>query len=98
MKTCSLAVALLAAASLAVPAVAQTPCGPRADIIKMLSDKYRERPRAIAIANQTSLIEVFTSEAGTWTILVTRPKGATCIIGAGQSWEDIPLGKNLTSL
>ena len=52
----------------------------------------------MAIAGQTSLVEVFTSKAGSWTILVTQPKGATCIIGAGQSWEDIPEEKKLTGL
>ena len=77
---------------------AGVPCGPRADIIKMLSDKYREAPRAMAIAGQTSLVEVFTSKAGSWTILVTQPRGASCIIGAGQSWEDIPEEKKLTGL
>jgi hypothetical protein len=98
MKTFAFLFSVSAILAVAVPADAAAPCGARADIIKMLSDKYSERPRAMAIAGQTNLIEIFTSKAGSWTMLVTQPKGATCIIGAGQSWEDIPEEKKLTGL
>ena len=73
-------------------------CGKRADFIKALNDKYQESGKALAIAGQVNLVEVFASKAGTWTILVTTPEGKTCIIAAGNSWEDLPPSKNLTSL
>ncbi len=98
MKVFPILFSLSTVVALSATADAGVPCGPRTDIIKMLTDKYSEQPRAMAIAGQTSLIEVFTSKAGSWTILVTQPKGATCIIGAGQSWEDIPEEKKLTGL
>ncbi len=91
----SLTVLVLATAS---PAEAQFPCGKRADFIKTLADKYNETTKALGIANQTNLVEVFTSPKGTWTIMVTQPKGQTCIIAAGSSWEDLPPNKNLTAL
>jgi len=72
------------------PAHAMGMCGKRADFIKALNDKYQETGKALAIAGQVNLVEVFASKAGTWTILVTTPEGKTCIIAAGNSWEDLP--------
>lgn len=89
---------LAAACLITSQASAQVPCGDRGEIVKMLAEKYRERPRAMAIASQTSLLEVYSSKAGSWTILITRPRGPSCIIAAGQSWEDIPETKELTGL
>lgn len=66
-------------------------CGPRADFIKALADKYQESGKAIGIAGQVNLVELFASTAGTWTIIVTSPEGRTCIIAAGTSWEDLPI-------
>lgn len=65
-------------------------CGKRADFLAALKGKYNETGRAIAIAGEVNLVEVFASKAGTWTILITTPEGKTCIIAAGNSWEDLP--------
>jgi hypothetical protein len=73
-------------------------CGKRVDFVRALNDKYQESGKALAIAGQVNLVEVFTSKAGTWTILVTTPEGKTCIMAAGNSWEDMPpeiLGEGL---
>ena len=98
MKLFPILFSLTTVVALSATADAGVPCGVRADIIKMLSDKYSEKPRAMAIAGQTNLVEIFTSKAGSWTMLVTQPKGTSCIVGAGQSWEDIPEEKKLTGL
>lgn len=90
-------VALIVLAS-AGPAQSAGMCGKRVDFIKALNDKYQESGKALGIAGQVNLVEVFASKAGTWTILVTTPEGKTCIIAAGNSWEDLPPSKNLTSL
>lgn len=65
-------------------------CGLRADFIKALAERYQETGKALCIAGQINLVEVFASKAGTWTILVTTPEGKSCIIAAGSSWEDLP--------
>jgi hypothetical protein len=80
------------------PAQAASVCGNREDFVKALADKFKEQGKALAIAGQANLLEIYTSQAGTWTILMTSPAGKTCIIAAGNSWEDIPPTKNLTSL
>jgi hypothetical protein len=88
----------LLALAFSSPTQANGMCGKRVDFIKALTDKYQESGKALGIAGQVNLVEVFASKAGTWTILVTTPEGKSCIIAAGNSWEDLPPSKNLTSL
>ena len=72
------------------PAHALGMCGARADFLKALSDKYQETGKALGIAGHVNLVEIFTSKAGTWTILITQPNGQSCIVAAGSSWEELP--------
>jgi hypothetical protein len=92
MKLPCVFASLLLSAPLVFPANAATtiPCGKRVDIIKMLSNKFSEEPRAIGIDGNSTLVEIFASKAGTWTIVVTRPNGSSCVVGAGDSWEEMP--------
>lgn len=82
--------ALLALLLLSVEAQALGMCGKRADFVAALKGKYKETGKAVAIAGEVNLVEVFASKAGTWTILITTPEGRTCIIAVGNSWEDLP--------
>ncbi len=64
-------------------------CGDRTALLKALSDKYKETPRALGLSSSgKAMFEVFTSKAGTWTIVMTTTKGVTCIMAAGHSWEE----------
>jgi len=81
---CAFAITLLWPSS----AVGQTQCGKRQDFVDQLKTQYGEERRYIATTNSKWLFEVFVSEEGkTWTILVTEPKGTSCIGGAGENWE-----------
>ena len=68
-------------------AEAQTACASRADIVSELTQHFQEVPEAIGITLDGLLIEVFVSEAKTWTIVITSPKGISCIASAGEDWE-----------
>lgn len=88
---CVSCLSMAAAAILfATGASAQTICGERTMLIATLAKKFAEQPAAFGIAGQKSLVELFTSETGSWTMLLTNPKGGTCIIATGQSWEEYP--------
>lgn len=64
-------------------------CGERAKMTKFLMKRYKETPRAIGVASSgKSVMEIYTSSKGSWTVLMTTAKGVTCIMGAGHSWED----------
>lgn len=65
-------------------------CGARTIVLDYLSTKYSEKPVAMGIAANGSLIEVLSSKKGsTFTIIVTVPDGKTCMVAAGEGWEDL---------
>ncbi len=71
------------------PAHAQSNCETRSSLIGKLDKGFDERPIAIGLASTGNLLEVLISPAGTWTILITRPDGMTCIAAAGEHWQTI---------
>lgn len=94
---------LLAAAAatwlLPLPAAAQQVCGTRAVILDSLAKDYQEIPAAFGRSSNGMLIEVFAARHGqTWTILVTRPDGNSCILAAGDLWTPMPPKQRLSAL
>ncbi len=71
----------------AAPASAQTICGDRTKMIGYLGQGYREARSGIGIASNGAVVELYTAKTGTWTMLVTRPGGPTCVMGSGENWE-----------
>ena len=82
----------------AVSAKAETFCGDRTKLIDTLAKKYEEVPSAFGIVGQKNLVELFVSKSGSWTMLMTQSSGATCIMAAGQSWEQFPANAKMTGL
>lgn len=65
-------------------------CETRADVLKALAGKYTERPVSIGLASNGAVVEVLASSEGTWTIIMTMPWGLSCLLAAGDHWEDLP--------
>ena len=88
----SSAALLLGAAAICSPAAAGQPaaaCGPHTEVIKALGDKFHETQSATALTSAGTLLEVLTaSDGSTWTIVVSRPDGLSCVVAAGQNWQD----------
>jgi hypothetical protein len=80
------ALTLMAATS---TAAAQSVCGTRETLLKQLSSEYQEAPAGIGLASNGSVVELLTSKGGTWTLMVTRPNGTTCLIGTGEAWQPV---------
>jgi len=73
-----------------VAAIANPQCAPRADVVAHLDQKYSETRRSIGLAANSTVMEVFASDAtGTWTITITTPQGITCLIASGQSYDAV---------
>jgi len=88
------AVAILSFPPLAAETAEDSPCAERTNIIDTLDTQYKESPRAIGLVSQEAVLEIFVSETGTWTVVVTDPAGVSCVLAAGQSWEEIPVASN----
>ncbi|MEH6358846.1 MAG: hypothetical protein V7745_07640 [Pseudomonadales bacterium] len=77
--------------------MAQSACFERDTLLKHLNDKFQEAPVSAGLAANGSVLEILTSPDGTtWTITLTVPNGATCVMASGESWTTIsrpPVGK-----
>ena len=79
----STALVLASASALAAPQ-----CNTRETVLELLSQKYSEAPVAVGVANNGGLVEVLsTGDGGTWSIIITSPKGMSCLVAAGEGWR-----------
>ena len=64
-------------------------CGTRENIIERLVEKYGEELFGAGLTHTRGLLEVYVSpETGTWTILMSFPNGQSCLLQAGEYWEE----------
>ena len=83
----SLAAALVAAFLWPSPGEAAPVCRDRKSALEALQRQYGEVPVAQGLDANGGLLEVLASKTGsTWTLIVTRPGGKTCVVGFGKDW------------
>ena len=93
LLTTALLTATLATTA-AAPAAAQmrTACLPHEAATSKLVEGYGEQRVGLGIGpSGNAVYELYVAETGTWTILVTRPNGTSCIAASGDSWMTSPL-------
>lgn len=90
LRHATLLAAAFATLVFTTPATAQSICGERSRFVDQLREQYGERPTSVGLAANGTLLEVMTSEKGTWTIMVTRPDGVSCVVATGNAWETLP--------
>lgn len=65
-------------------------CADHAAVVERLASRYGESRQSIGLGSDNSVVEVFASlETGSWTITVTRPGGPTCLVAAGQAFQQV---------
>lgn len=71
-------------------ATAQSHCAPRAEVERSLAHQYREAPVAAGLSRDGEVVEVYSSNDGeTWSLVVTRPDGKSCLVAEGEAWLDL---------
>ncbi len=68
-------------------AAVQASCSPRDQLVKLLAEQYKEAPVGIGLAQPGQVLEVFASQGGSWSMVMTMPDGKACMIAAGDNWE-----------
>lgn len=63
------------------------PCSDHASVVAALTETFQEKQYAFGVIGQMAIMEIFVSDSGSWTILVTDVQGKSCIIAAGENWE-----------
>ena len=70
------------------PVVTNQPiCGQRDEIVKSLSEQFKERPQAVGVVDKNAVMEIFVSDAGSWTIIATGTDGNSCLVSSGEGWQ-----------
>ncbi len=83
----------LGVAASGVSASAQSQCGPRQELVKNLGEKFKESPIGRGLTQPGQVLEIFASQSGSWTMVVTTPNGTSCLIAAGENWDMVALAK-----
>ena len=65
-------------------------CDKRQFITQSLTQDYKKGPVSMGVSNTGSVIEIFASENGSWTMVLTKPDGMSCMIAVGSNWETLP--------
>lgn len=75
---------------LAWPAAAQMQmaCGERAEVVRNLKDRFDETPAATGLLDN-AVVELFTSPAGSFTVVMTLPNGKACLVFTGSDWSAV---------
>ena len=72
-------------------AFGQDRCDSRARLVAQLAERFQEAPIALGVDSRGRLVEVLAAADGsTWTILVTSPRGQSCMVAAGEGWRSQP--------
>lgn len=91
LQSSLLALTALAAPVLAAPsAQAQEICMHHDNLASFLADRHSEVPVGRGLTADGRLLEVFSSERGSWTIVLTRPTKVSCVYASGEYWLDVP--------
>ncbi len=77
---------------MSAPVFAAGVCGPHEKIVSQLENGFEEARTGFGLAGNGGMVELFVSKAkGTWTFMLTRPDGLTCLMATGGNWEHMTL-------
>jgi hypothetical protein len=87
LKTIEMLALAMGAAVASTGAQAASSCAPRSEIAKALGDSFHEQQGMYALSASGNLVELFVSKAGTWTLVVSTPRGVSCVLDAGEHMQ-----------
>lgn len=64
-------------------------CAARHEMVAMLAETFSEVAVSRGIEARGGLLEMFASEAGTWTLIVTTPQLVSCPVAAGVDYMQV---------
>lgn len=73
----------------------QLQCNLTGEIVKQLGLTYKETAVGAGLNSRGYQVRLFVSKSNTFTVLVTRPEGISCIAASGDDWTLKPLGDDL---
>lgn len=83
------AISLVMSLALTSSTFAAPTCGTRDLMVSTLAAQYNEIPLHRGLTPEGTLVEVFSSKIGTFTVVVTVPTGMSCLVTAGTHWQAV---------
>jgi len=83
----TLCLALLPLPVQAESPIAEVICAPRAQMVARLNRLYGPQPAASGLRDTDTVMEVWASPRGDWTLVQSTANGQTCILAMGEAWE-----------
>lgn len=65
-------------------------CAPHDKVSVELATQFGEQASSMGLATDNSIMELYSSATGTWTLTATFPNGLTCLVASGQNFETVP--------
>ena len=66
-------------------------CTEREAIVENLKEKYNEKPVSYGMTTSGTVMEIFVSPIGSWTMVVSHPVGLSCYTAFGDEWTILPI-------
>ncbi|MBO9410277.1 hypothetical protein J7406_03195 [Ruegeria sp. R8_2] len=79
-------VCLLGSPVFAKSPIAEVLCEPTSRMHDKLERQFGSQRAATGVRSPEQIMEVWTSEKGDWTMVVTYSTGTSCIVAMGQDW------------
>jgi predicted methyltransferase len=80
---------IIACTVLPTQASAAQVCKNRKDLIESLAEKFQETQQSFGLQSDMRVLEVYSSHTGSWTAILTRPNGKSCVVASGQAWTTV---------
>jgi len=78
---------LMAGAIVTLDEARAAQCAPVSMVVSQLTERYNEQVIARGVSSSDTLILIFVSDAGTWTIAEVDTSGSACLRAAGSGFE-----------
>jgi hypothetical protein len=76
----------------------QGPCMIHRIAVDQLKSTYGEKVSSCGLANQKqSMVELFVSETGSRTLVMTDVQGRSCVMASGEAWHEFKQKGQITS-
>lgn len=69
--------------------IADVICAPTDRMEQKLRVQFGNTPMAMGVRSPTEIMEIWTGDAGDWTLVITYSSGRSCIVAMGQDWVSL---------
>ena len=70
--------------------IAEVLCAPSSELSQKLTRQMGEDRVLTGLRGPEQVMELWRSDRGDWTLVMTYTDGKSCIVAMGENWENIP--------